>query len=331
MPREELPAYSTLRAFVAAARHESVRGAAEELGVTPSAVSHQIRILEDWVGRPLFIRAARQIQLTALGRTLFRRLDAGFGTIIDATRAVRIKARDRSLRISALPLITSTWLIPRLRDFEDLCTKEGKDLAIEIGTSNALADFETDNVDVAIRSVHRPSPNLVSHKLLDLRAVPLCTSRIAKKLTCPTDLSDATLIHISARPEGWQRWFKESGIEPVTAKSNISFDTVPAALEAAAAGRGVVLGLDPLVWDAPAARNLVIPFRAKSVGAGAFFVTYRRSDRSRWAVKRFTEWILSEMQRDKRRLQANSRDASRDSKTPMARPDLAMESELDPD
>ncbi|TKW78890.1 MAG: LysR family transcriptional regulator, partial [Bradyrhizobium icense] len=247
MPRDELPAYSTLRAFVAAARHESARMAAEELGVTPSAVSHQIRILEDWVGRPLFVRAARQIQLTAAGRALFRRLDAGFGTIAEATRAARAKARDRSLRISTLPLITSTWLIPRLRDFEDLCAKEGMDLAIEIDTSNALADFDTNTVDVAIRSVYQPSPNLVSHKLLDLRAVPLCTSRIAKKLTCPADLSRATLIHISARPEGWQRWFREIGVEPVTAKSNISFDTVPAALEAAAASRGVVLGLDPLV------------------------------------------------------------------------------------
>jgi LysR family glycine cleavage system transcriptional activator len=310
MPRDELPAYSTLRAFVAAARRESVRAAADELDVTPSAVSHQIRTLEEWVGQPLFVRTARQIQLTSLGRTLFRRLDAGFCAIAEAAKSARADDRDRSLRISALPLITSSWLVQRLQEFEDLCTKEGAEVAIEIDTRNALADFEIDNVDVAIRNSHRPPANLVSHKLLDLRAVPLCAARVAEKIKGPADLSRATLIHISTRSDLWQKWFEASGMAPVTPKSNISFDTAPSALEAAAAGRGVVLGLDPIVWDAPVARKLVIPFRAQSVSAGAFFVTYRRRDRSRWAVKRFAEWILGEMQRDKRRLLANSRNAS---------------------
>ena len=130
MPRDDLPpAYSTLRAFVAAARRESVRAAADELDVTPSAVSHQIRILEDWVGRQLFVRAARQIQLTSLGRTLFRRLDAALCAIAEAAESARAGARDKSLRISALPMITSNWLVPRLQKFEDLCTKEGAEVA----------------------------------------------------------------------------------------------------------------------------------------------------------------------------------------------------------
>ena len=311
MPRDDLPAFATLRAFVAAARRESVRAAADELDVTPSAVSHQIRILEDWVGQLLFVRTARQIQLTSLGRTLFRRLDSGFCAIAEAAKSARAGARDGSLRISALPLITSSWLVPRLQKFEDLCTKEGAEVAIEIDTKNALADFETDNVDVAIRNVHRPSANLVSHKLLDVRVVPLCAARVAEKIECPADLSRVTLIHISARPDSWQKWFAATGMAPVTPKSSISFDTVPSALEAAAAGRGVVLGPEPLVWDAPVAQKLVIPFRAQRVSAGAYFVTYRRRDRSRWAVKRFAEWVLGEMRQDKRRLQTNSRNAIR--------------------
>src|SRR5262249_15542379 len=143
MPRDKLPAYSTLRAFVAAARRESVRAAADELGVTPSAVSHQIRVLEGWVGQPLFLRAGRQIQLTAQGRKLFRRLNAGFDAIETAAKTARAAARDGSLRISALPLITSSWLVPRLQNFEELCAKERGEIVIEIDTSNALADFET--------------------------------------------------------------------------------------------------------------------------------------------------------------------------------------------
>jgi LysR family glycine cleavage system transcriptional activator len=124
-------------------------------------------------------------------------------------------------------------------------------------------------------------------------------------------LSRVTLIHISARPDSWQKWFAATGMAPVTPKSSISFDTVPSALAAAAAGRGVVLGPEPLVWDAPVAQKLVIPFRAQRVSAGAYFVTYRRRDRLRWAVKRFAEWVLGEMQQDKRRLQTNSRNAIR--------------------
>src|SRR5262249_49576449 len=142
MPRDDLPAYSTLRAFVAAARRESVRAAADELDVTPSAVSHQIRILEDWVGQLLFVRTGRQIQLPSVGRTLFRRLDAAWCATAEAAKSARAGARDRSLRISALPLIPSICLAPRLQKFEDLCTKEGAEVAIEIDTTNPLSHFQ---------------------------------------------------------------------------------------------------------------------------------------------------------------------------------------------
>src|SRR5262245_50968051 len=120
MTRDRLPAYSTLRAFVAAGRRESLRDAADELGVTPSAISHQIRVLENWIGHPLFIRAARRVQLTPSGRSLFRRLDASFSAISAAALAARARVRDQSLRVSTLPLFTSAWLIPRLQSFEEL-------------------------------------------------------------------------------------------------------------------------------------------------------------------------------------------------------------------
>ncbi|MBL6653105.1 MAG: LysR family transcriptional regulator [Reyranella sp.] len=309
--RPDQPALSTLRAFAAAGRHESVRQAADELGVTPSAVSHQIRILETWVGAALFVRAPRRIRLTPLGRTLFAKVNTGFETIARAVVAARHGARDTSLRVSALPLFTSVWLIPRLERFHRVCEKAGAEISIDLDTTSALADFDGDTIDVAIRNVRRPTANLVARKLLDLNAVPLCAAAVAERLVGPEDLAGSTLIHISGRRDGWQRWLDACGVGHIRGRRNLSVDTVPAALEAAAAGRGITLGVDPLVWDAPVASRLVIPFKAPRVSAGAYFVVYRSGDRSRRAVKLFADWIEAEMKVDRRRLSVNSRNAQR--------------------
>ncbi len=307
--RPDQPAFSTLRAFAAAARHESVRQAADALGVTPSAVSHQIRLLEDWVGAALFVREARQVRLTPLGRRLSRGLNAGFETIARAAAKARADTREGSLRISALPLFTSVWLIPRLERFHRACEKAGIEISIDIDTTNSLADVASGAVDIGIRNVQRPAANLISRKLLDLNAVPLCAPSIVQRLSGPEDLARATLIHNSARPEGWRRWLEACGLGHIQARRNLSFDTVPAALEAAAAGRGVILGLDPLIWDSAAATRLVIPFKTRRFNAGAYFVVYRTGDRSRRAVTLFANWLLSEMRADSHRLSVNSRNA----------------------
>jgi LysR family glycine cleavage system transcriptional activator len=307
--RLDQPAFSTLRAFAAAARHESVRQAADELGVTPSAISHQVRLLEDWVGAALFIRAARRVQLTPLGRRVSRELNAGFETIARAVAKAHADTREGSLRISALPLFTSIWLIPRLERFHRVCEKAGTEISIDIDTTNSLADVASGAVDVGIRNVQKPAANLISRKLLDLNAVPLCAPSIAQRLSGPEDLAKATLIHNSARPQGWRGWLKACGVGHIQPRRNLSFDTVPAALEAAAAGRGVILGLDPLVWDSAAAARLVIPFKTGRFNAGAYFVVYRTGDRSRRAVTLFVNWLLSEMRADSHRLSVNSRNA----------------------
>ena len=309
MARPVQPAFSTLRAFTAAARHESVREAADELGVTPSAISHQIRILEDSIGAALFVRGPRRVRLTRLGRTLFRGVSAGFETIERAVGKARAGTQEASLRVSALPLFTGVWLIPRLERFYKICEKVGADISIDVDTTSSLADFASGEVDVAVRNLLRPAANLISRKLLDLNAVPLCAASVAQRLSRPDDLAAATLIHLSARAEGWSRWLQACGLGHIQARRNLSFDTVPAALDAAAAGRGVILGLDPLVWDAPVASRLVIPFRTRRVSAGAYFVVYRTGDRSRRAVSLFANWLLSEMRADSRRLSTNSRNA----------------------
>jgi LysR family transcriptional regulator, glycine cleavage system transcriptional activator len=288
------PPLTTLRAFVAAGRVESFQEAARTLAVTPSAVSHQIRILEEWVGAPLFERSTRQVRLTDRGSELFRSLDAAFTDIGQALTRARQESSETALRISALPLFVSAWLLPRLKRFEAAHPR----ISLTIDTDSRVVDLDRDNVDIAIRNVDQPTPGLAARKLMDLRAVPLCSPALAAGLADPADLVRATLIHISGRPEGWAVWLAAMGQASLQPAGHLSVDTIPAAIEAAVAGHGIMLGLDPLIRQAPRASGLVAPFPGPYPSGGAYFIVYRQSDRPRRLVRAFVDWVIDEMARD---------------------------------
>ncbi len=292
------PPFSMLRAFAAAARHESLRLGANELGVTPSAISHQLRALEEWLGSPLFDRIGREVRLTPAGRELAGALISAIDAMSAAVTAAKAAVAGSSLRVSALPLFTAVWLIPRLHRFEAI----HPGVSIEIETGNRLADLTRDGIDVAIRNSAKPGGALCARKLMDVRAVPLCAPKVAERIACPQDLKNATLIHLSAGSRGWKDWLAGAGLSGLEPRSNLSLDTIPAALEAALQGHGVMLGLDPLIWDAPAAGRLVVPFATALQSGGAYFVVHRRADRSNAAVRAFVEWIVAEMRSDLPRL-----------------------------
>jgi DNA-binding transcriptional LysR family regulator len=207
-----------------------------------------------------------------------------------ALAATRV-AQSRVLRISALPLFTSTWLIPRLAHFE--AAHPG--ISIDIETTNRMVDLDTEPVDIAIRNVDAPTPGFDCHKLMDLRAVPLCTAAIASRVKGPADLAGETLIHISARRDSWPQWLAALGFAALQARAHVSFDTVPAALDAAAHGRGVMLGPGPLVLVAPQAQGLVVPFETPPYSAGAYFLIHRRRDRADARVRAFVTWMKREL------------------------------------
>lgn len=307
--RDEIPPLTALRAFHAAGRHGSFREAARALHVTPSAVSHQIRALEEWMGLPLFTRGARRIELTAAGKTFLRETDRAFARIEKA--AERLRGRPASkLKVSALPLITSVWLIPRLSRFE----ARHPDVVLEIETTNRIADLDRDGVDVAIRNLRAPTPGLVARKLLDVKGVPVCAPELLASLKTPRDLAKQTLIHVTARSGAWKEWLKGAGVEGLKGKRDLSFDTVPAALDAAARGRGVVLGMHPLIWEAPIAKELVVPFAPEVDSVSSYYVVHRRSDGKRPEVRAFVDWLIKEMAafRAKHRAVAGSRSSSGD-------------------
>lgn len=281
---------SALLVFRAAAERQSFRAAATALGITPSAVSHRIRLLEADLGVALFLRGVRSVSLTPAGAALAACATQAFAGLEQGVAAARAAGQERHLRVSALPLFTNAWLIPRLAGFE--AAHPGVSIAIE--TSNRMADLERDGIDVAIRNIDALTPGLAGRKLLDLRAVPLCATAVAAGLKTPADLAHATLIHISARPQSWDTFLCAAGLPALQARRNLAFDTVPAALHAAASGQGVALAMAPLVWDA-LPPGLVVPFPPPAVSAGAYFVVYRRPDRARALVRAFVDWLCAEM------------------------------------
>lgn len=291
---ETLPPLTALRAFVAAGQHGSFQEAARELGVTPSAISHQVRALEEWLEAPLFTRAARQVTLTAKGRRFLKDIEGAFIRIRQGAQRARGAGRKAVLRVSALPLFTSAWLIPRLARFE----AQHPRITLAIETSNRIADFERDEVDVAIRNLRSPTQGLAARKLLDVRPVALCARKLttgANALKRPQDLAHHTLIHISARPESWRELLGSIGLAQLKPKRELTFDTVPAALEAAARGHGVTLGLSPLVWEAPITASLVVPFTLPAAVSSSYYIVHRKGEGARGEIKAFVDWLTKEM------------------------------------
>jgi DNA-binding transcriptional LysR family regulator len=298
IPPIDFPPWSSLVAFRAAAHRQSFKEAALELRQTPSAISHQIKRLENWVGGPLFDRRVRQVRLTPLGQKLAEGLDRGFGEVSSALGRARAGTETKMLRIAALPLFANGWLTHRLPAFE----KRHPSLSIAIDTSASIADLLLGEADVAIRNLQTPTPGVWAKKLLDIRAVPLCIPDLAKQIQSADDFAGQTLIGLTVGRRGWLDWFAAFGVPEPTDARMLLFDSMTNAIDAAAQGRGVLLALTPLVWDIPASKGLVVPQQLAPQEAGSYYVVCRKEDRTNAAIGGFVDWLCLEMQRDLPRL-----------------------------
>lgn len=289
----DAPPLRSLQAFAAAVRHGSFREAAKSLGVTPSAISHHVRALEDHLGVPLFVRGVRRVEPTSVGKELGLAVLAAYDDMDRALGRARKSGADAVLRVTSLPMFTSTWLLPRLSRFQD----RHPTVQIEIESSSRVVDLEADPFDVAVRHLNQPTPGVTCFKLLDLRATPLCAPEVAARLASIGDLIDETLIHMGSGRDGWRRWLVAAGRGDLTPRKGLTVDSVPAGLDAALHGRGVVLGLIPLVFETPQARGLVSPFPELTPEAGAYFIAHRKSDRTNLTIQAFVAWVRQEMSR----------------------------------
>jgi LysR family glycine cleavage system transcriptional activator len=288
-----LPPLSAVRAFEAAARQLSFNRAAEELHVTPSAISHQIRSLEEFLGIDLFRRDGRQLLLTDKGERYLAAVREALSLISAATEQVTAAKAAGVLTLSVAPGFATPWLVPRLAGFQ----LEHPAIEVRLDTALDLVDFARSDVDAAIRSGRGRWPGLRSHRLLADELVPVASPalRDGKTWKQPEDLRDATLLHVLARMGQWRSWFNAVGVPGVDADRGPKFHTSPLALEAAMAGQGVAIADRRLVAEHLASGRLVVVFDITLPSDSAYYLVYpeERADNPRITV--FRDWLLREV------------------------------------
>lgn len=292
-----LPPLNALRAFEATARHLSFKRAAEELFVTPAALSHQIKALEDFFGQALFIRKLRAIALTPAGEALYPGLRLAFTQMRQSVELLNRMPTDSVLVVSASPGFTSKWLAPRLWRF----MQAQPAIETRVSASFALANFVTDGIDIAIRNTRRRFPGLWSRPLFPVTLLPVASPRLVaeQRLLRPADLARIPLIHdemlgsVTGTPH-WPDWFAAAGVTAPHTGTNLRFTSPDHALDAAVEGAGALLAYDIMAYDDLRTGRLVAPFGPRLTTPHAFELVAPEAHLQRPKVRAFVDWIMAE-------------------------------------
>jgi len=285
-----LPPLNAVRQFEAAARHLSFRLAADELLVTPSAVSHGVQALEKWLGVPLFLRERQGLVLTPAGKAYLPKVREALDVLASATAAIPKEWGSR-LTISVAPGFATRWLMPNLHRFR----KEHPDIEIAIDTVREQVEFPRDGVDLAIRMGDGGWPDLFSERLLVERIVPVCAPALAASIRSPSDLASHTLLHVTGATEDWEAWARMTGLGSLNVDRGLRFDTLDLAWSAAAQGMGVAIGRLPLVNPELSDGRLVAVLGEPISGRTGYWLTTTHPMLSRPDVAAFRAWLKTEM------------------------------------
>ena len=287
-----LPSLNGLRAFEAAARHLSFTQAAGELNVTQTAISHQIRRLEEELGVRLFVRQNRALTLTPEARDYLPGVRAAFNDLRLATDRLLRKDNEHVLTVSTLASLAAKWLLPRLSSFQE--AHPGID--VRITTSTALVDFKSGDVDAAIRYGRGNWPGLRADWLTADEMFPVCSPALltgSKPLKCLQDLEHQTLLHSSGGyDDDWRLWLTAADLPTnISKQPGLTFDLVLMTVQAAIDGIGVAMGRTSYVQGDIAKGRLVVPFKITlPVNAGFYLVSPEaRPDPPKLAA--FRQWL----------------------------------------
>ncbi|MCC5978283.1 MAG: transcriptional regulator GcvA [Salinarimonas sp.] len=295
-----LPPLNALRAFEAAARHMSFSKAAEELNVTPAAISQQIRTLEDIAGVKLFRRLTRSLLLSDAGQVALPAVTEGLDQLAEGYRAMRRQEEAGVLTVSVAPSLGAKWLVPRLERFRD----KHPEFDIRIDATDRVVDFQRGDVDLALRYGSGAYEGLTAHCLMSELAAPVCSpALLAGKhpLREPADLRHHTLLHSQWRLQhafapNWRMWLRATGLADIDPESGPRFSEDNLVVQAAIAGQGVAL-----VGRAVAAADLRAGLLVHPFGTGSgessgycYYVVYPEGDAARPKVRAFTDWVLEE-------------------------------------
>ncbi|MDB5566796.1 MAG: transcriptional regulator, LysR family [Tardiphaga sp.] len=292
-----LPSLNGLRAFEAAARHLSFTNAAAELNVTQTAISHQIRRLEEELGIRLFIRQNRALALTPQARDYLPGVRAAFNDLRLATDRLLRKDNDHVLTVSTLASLAAKWLLPRLSAFQEA----HPDIDVRITTSTSMVDFKNGDVDAAIRYGRGRWPGLRADWLTADQLFPVCSPALLqgdRPLRTPEDLVHHTLLHSSGGyDDDWRLWLTAAGLPTdISKQPGLSFDMIFMTLQAAIDGLGVAVGRTTYVEGDLAKGRLVVPFKISLPADAGFYLVSPEAAANTPKLKAFREWLLASVQ-----------------------------------
>ena len=296
METNDLPPLNALRAFEAAARRGTFVNAAADLHVTHWAVGKQVRLLEDWLGVPLFERHARGVVLTDQGAELLQDVSAAFSRLGEAAAKLRqprvIANRVTGLvRVNVLSSFALRWLLPRLANFQE----QYPHIDVHLSTASRKLRYIGNAFDVGVRSGREQAAGVRSEMLMTDRRLPACSPNILRGRPIATahDLRRHTLLHSSTTRTAWSRWLSLAGVPGLSARRNLEFDHVHLQLEAAVDGLGVALASLPLIEADLAAGRLVCPIAAPEWRTSDYELVINEDRAEDAAVRAFREWIMA--------------------------------------
>ncbi len=287
-----LPSLKFLKTFQVAAQKQSFKLAAEELCVTPSAISHQIKSLETQLGIPLFERGPHSLLLTEAGNHYLHALDTVFSRLESATEQLRVRYGRSVVRLHVPPFFASEMLMPRLQTFMQL----RPDMDIHINTVGGSLQSHPPDADLSVVVDAAPAEGLAGYRLFEQTFVPACSPQLLHDTSIASieDLDDQTLLIHEARRDGWQRWAELLGRINLHPRNVVRFDTMQSVVQAAESGIGIGLVSTPLSRTRFRAGSLVKLFKEELPTGEAYYLIHRREDSERAEVTALTQWLLSE-------------------------------------
>ncbi|MGO4852355.1 transcriptional regulator GcvA [Phaeovulum sp. W22_SRMD_FR3] len=287
-PNRVLPPMNPLKAFEAAARHNSLTVAAEELNVSQVAVSRQVRVLEEYLGVILFKRLNRGLELTREGVTLYAGVANAFQAIENTTRQVSRRGQRNILAIRSYVTFSHRWLMPRLNDFHE----EHPRIEVRLSSSPDATNFDTDNLDAAIRGGDGNWPGLHVEKLADMELIPVCSPAFlaAHPIGRIEDLAKVKLLHSMARPHDWQSWLTSRNAR-IEMKNRLLFENSSLAYEGALMDMGVAIANRHFVQQQLKSGALLTPFAEGCRTGESYYLTWEKDETPSPPLLKFLAWI----------------------------------------
>ena len=289
-----LPPLKAVRAFEAAARRGSFNEAAAELFVTPSAISHQVKALEEFLGVSLFRRARRQVQLTISGERYLGSVSHAFDEIDLATRRLLASSGSGAVNISVAPAFLTRWLVPRVREFQD----RHPDIELRLSPNNGEIDFTWSDIDMAVYFGDGNWSGLEVYFLREVVLVPVCSPAFAASnpgMIRPEDLSRHTLIDVSTRPAEWDEFLGSFDVTRQKRGKRLSVSSTSLALGAAMENLGIALADRQLVAREVLYGRLVTPLNISMVNHLGYHLVYHKDRQLTKQMRAFLDWVLEEI------------------------------------